>query len=507
MRKEKVLKSDTSLNRDIDSVRELKEEETSGRSSSLIIRKTALKNPVNVIAGYLELLQDELRGKDQLSYLHSIKESIHQLSLLAEGNHDINDSSLETNSMGKQRVFYLIGLMIGVKKRLRHHLESKGIKLILEVDEDIPPELVGDKELIEKIITNFIIDTLSYIKTGLSVLKVSCDQLGPLYCSLVFEVKSANSREEDRLSETNEQPSTFKHSVGNELKAASKGGNVNSNKLQLSRGYSSKETVERRSLKLSVKVHPTPELLTTKHNVPTQYLSMLNIIVAEEDFQNRKLIGVILTRYGANTQLASSVDEAMRFLNENTNLVVLSDNLIGTGNTVERIRKESQTPILVLSSDVGVVRNEFVQGIISKPYTPAGLVKKINQICHLSLKKSPPPPSVTADEGLRDVVSSDSTLLPDLMDIYVDSSKEIIDKLYLQFREGCYEEGMELLYRLHHATSLLELKELKYLVQETLHMVNQNRGFEDLAHMVSRMKKLNAKVIESFQLSGELSSV
>lgn len=152
-------------------LKEESEKANKAKTNFLANMSHEIRTPMNSIVGYAELAQRANETYLIKGYLKNIKQSAKTLLQLI--NEILDISKIETGKMELTVVNYSLESMI---EELRSVLEAQagktGIMLSMEIDEDIPPYLQGDRVKLQEILINLVNNGLKYTKQGSVTLRI-----------------------------------------------------------------------------------------------------------------------------------------------------------------------------------------------------------------------------------------------------------------------------------------------------------------------------------------------
>ena len=158
-----------------------------------------IRTPLNTIVGMNEMILRENKDSGIENYALTIKKSSRQLLALVE---DILDFSMldDGNFECQMAEYQLSSLLNDVIMYTKQLSERKGLKTILEIDENLPSELMGDPIVIKKIIHQLVSNAVKYTEAGAVTFSISSEKVNKREISLIISVKDTGKgiKEEDR---------------------------------------------------------------------------------------------------------------------------------------------------------------------------------------------------------------------------------------------------------------------------------------------------------------------
>ncbi|MBF0553055.1 MAG: response regulator [Nitrospirae bacterium] len=130
-----------------------------------------LRTPMNGIIGMTELALGTNLNAEQREYLELVKtSSAHLLSLV---NSILDFSKVEAGKMELETInFDLRGLLDSSIKPLAYEAETKGVRLITQIDGDVPVEIKGDPGRLRQVIVNLINNSVKFTHEGQILIEV-----------------------------------------------------------------------------------------------------------------------------------------------------------------------------------------------------------------------------------------------------------------------------------------------------------------------------------------------
>ncbi|PWV63363.1 ATP-binding protein [Plasticicumulans acidivorans] len=124
-----------------------------------------IRTPMNGVMGFIELLgKTELSGV-QINYLQTIRASAQHLMTILNDILDL--SKIEAGKLRlAKRPFDLRAQLETAVGLFVPNAETKGLSLILDIDPELPQELIGDGPRIAQIVTNFVSNAIKFTERG-----------------------------------------------------------------------------------------------------------------------------------------------------------------------------------------------------------------------------------------------------------------------------------------------------------------------------------------------------
>lgn len=142
--------------------------EAASRAKSAFLANTSheIRTPLNGLLGLARLaMQDGLDEERRKQYLAQIFDSAHNLSEIISDILDL--SKIEAGKIALENVpFGLRDMLSSVHEAYQSLAEAKGLQLVLAIDGDVPPVVLGDPVRVRQILTNFVTNALKFTERG-----------------------------------------------------------------------------------------------------------------------------------------------------------------------------------------------------------------------------------------------------------------------------------------------------------------------------------------------------
>ncbi|MGM0623975.1 MAG: hybrid sensor histidine kinase/response regulator, partial [Campylobacterota bacterium] len=120
-----------------------------------------IRTPLNAILGFVDLLKERIEEPQSKKYLQTIDSSSHHL--LGVINDILDFSKLESGKLHVEKVDFDVKKEFATIYQLFNaQVSQKNIDLVMELDTNVPPVLVGDPLRIKQVITNLLSNAIKF---------------------------------------------------------------------------------------------------------------------------------------------------------------------------------------------------------------------------------------------------------------------------------------------------------------------------------------------------------
>lgn len=124
-----------------------------------------IRTPLNAIVGMVHLLDQTTLNEKQLEYLKAIKTS--STSLLEIINDILDFSKIESGKIElEEKSFSIRNSVEDLINTMRYKAEEKGLELVINMDDKIPPAVAGDPLRLNQILLNLISNAIKFTAKG-----------------------------------------------------------------------------------------------------------------------------------------------------------------------------------------------------------------------------------------------------------------------------------------------------------------------------------------------------
>ncbi|OGW33208.1 MAG: hypothetical protein A2X58_12645 [Nitrospirae bacterium GWC2_56_14] len=183
-----LIDDDGSLSGAVELFRDISDAKRRERERQNILSMFAhdMKNPVTTAGGFLSRLLSGKTGElteKQQTYLGTIREELYKVS-------DLLADFLEFSRV-EAKAYIPVPRPFDVEKYLRRNIEGakieadkKGLTILFEVNGDIPPSILADPAMIDRVIANLLDNAIAYTDTGGTLRVALFDRDGALHVSI-----------------------------------------------------------------------------------------------------------------------------------------------------------------------------------------------------------------------------------------------------------------------------------------------------------------------------------
>ena len=276
-----------------------------------------IRTPMNAVLGMGELLSQTRLNEEQQEYTKIICNSGE--NLLSIINDILDFSKIESGKLElENEPIQILTIIEEVMDIFTPLSEEKGIELLLLVEKNVPPHIVGDATRLKQIFTNLICNALKFTEAGEIFIQVENIAAGKENVELRFSVKDTGigikKDQQDKLFQSFAQAdsSTTRKFGGTGLGLA-----ICKRLISLMKGRIWVESNKNKGATFffTVKVPIAFNVMADTHfGTVIPELKGTKVLIVDDNATNRKILHLQCGKWGMNTTLVESGAEALELL-------------------------------------------------------------------------------------------------------------------------------------------------------------------------------------------------
>lgn len=363
-----------------------------------------LRTPVNGIIGLSNLLRKSGVTDKQGNLLDMLETS--SRSLLGVINDVLDISKIEAGKFNIVRASGNIRNVIeSVHGLLKFSADEKDVEFALEIDNDVPDDLMMDSLRINQILMNLISNAIKFTDRGMVKVKVSVLQKSQGKIKLKFSVEDSGigipadklTRIFESFEQADEDTASKYGGTGLGLAIVKKLVELKGGELTVS-SQLGKGSVFNFINWFDISQVPQQRLVKAKELEP---FAGLNVLVAEDNMINQFMLVKMLKDWNVNVSVADNGNTALeRLKEEDFDLVLMDTHMPGLNGyqAARSIRMDFDEPkrsVHIISLSAAAYEHEHKEAlssgmndVLSKPFEPHELHSKIVKLLNSKAKKA-----------------------------------------------------------------------------------------------------------------------
>lgn len=371
-------------NKELMIAKERAEKASKARSEFLSTVSHELRTPLNAINGIAHLLLEDKPKKSQMNYLESLKFSGDYLTNFI--NDILEIQKIDSNKIEIENInFNLKKLLENIQNSLKELASLNNNNFTLDIDPDIPENLIGDPTKLSQIILNLINNALKFTQNGKVQLITKLISLENDNTKVYFEIKDTGiGIPEDKLEAVFDSFSQGSVGINRKYGGTGLGLTIVKKLTEILGGeIKLKSTVGKGSSFSFELVFKKGETQTEKTEKAKAYndstLKDKKILVVEDNKINQMVSKKMLKNKGIHCEIIDNGEDAIEIVrNHKFDMILMDVHLPGINGTIatQQIRKfDKTTPVIALTA-ISLNENRDtllsfgMNDVITKPFVP-----------------------------------------------------------------------------------------------------------------------------------------
>ncbi|CCH56211.1 multi-sensor hybrid histidine kinase [Fibrisoma limi BUZ 3] len=431
-----------------------------------------IRTPLNAIIGFSNLLDtNALTGQQQefVRYIHTAGKN-----LLTIVNDILDIAKIEAGKLRLETIpFSIQSLSDSIRTMLLPTAVDKDLQLVVDVDPNLPPVLMGDPTRLTQILLNLLSNAIKFTKQGRVSLRVEQREITGGFVRVRFVVQDTGIGIDsgalpyifERFRQASDSTTRFYGGTGLGLSIVKslvelQGGWI---RVTSTPGEGSWFTLE---IPYKIAKGESDQLINKSISNWKQTGQTLRILVVEDNPMNQKLALSVLSRLGHSAQVAENGELALEWLQRSTFDLILMDiqmPIMDGYTTTRHIRNtlHNKTPIIAMTAHaLASEREQCLQAgmndFLSKPFMPNDLQQLIRKYVpngpaeEIAVEPETAPAADATSftmEPLLEVVEGDLFLATQLLELFLSQTVEQMQ----QIRQALAADDLEIVGQLLHS--------------------------------------------------------
>jgi signal transduction histidine kinase/CheY-like chemotaxis protein/HPt (histidine-containing phosphotransfer) domain-containing protein len=421
-----------------------------------------IRTPMNAIIGMTGLVLESDLGQEQRDYLQMVKSSSETLMKII--NEILDFSKIEAGKLELEQIsFDPRDVVKGAVDSLKVRAEQKGLKLSLHVQEEVPETVSGDSVRLGQVLLNLLANAIKFTEQGevsLNVQITGSNDVGTDCAPICFSVTDTGiGIPQHKLASIFDSFNQVDPSITRNYGGTGLGLTISKRLVERMGGtisISSEENVGSCfsfTIPFSESSHPSTKSLDSTPEKAFSHLLPCNILLAEDNEINRKLVIALLQKQGWQVTAVPDGRAALDLVqHEDFDLVLMDvqmpemDGLEATRQIRAAEKAGQHIPIIGLTAhalrgDRETCLNAGMDAYISKPINASAMAQTITRLLTGQEPGDGAPPAADLTD-IREAVGGDHRIIQELVEEFLSKYPIRIEKIRAAF-EADDASGLE----------------------------------------------------------------
>jgi signal transduction histidine kinase/CheY-like chemotaxis protein/HPt (histidine-containing phosphotransfer) domain-containing protein len=480
-----------------------------------------LRTPMNAISGFTEQLQSD--GKNQEEYLKIIKSSSDYLLNLI--NDLLEYSKLLTGKMTLDPEHFNIRELISeLLSMFQFQASEKNVELNANTDENVPETLYGDKFRLKQILMNLISNAVKFSENGKVSVTVKAEQQNGTEFNLILRVTDTGiGIDEEKIEHIFEDFTQERAYISKKYGGTGLGLSIVKKLVDLHQGNIHINSIKNEGSEftciLPYQTGDPQKIVRDSGHEEIPDLREKHALVVDDAGYNRKLLKMILSKWGASVAEAENGQEAIEKMKEASFDFVFLDvrmPVLDGYETAKFIRQEingsgSELPVYAItaisqkeekSKFEGLDINDFLVKPVSREQLAKTLINS-NHVTAIQDKTNKKAESGKESKfldlsGLRQLAGNDENFILSMLDELIEMSEKEFGNLESAIAMEDWQKIVDVAHKIaspyKHTSSVEMYSKLKDIENEAKQESNINRIHHNFAYIKKFYAQLKSEI-------------
>ncbi len=479
-----------------------------------------IRTPMNGIQGMTNLLLDSPLNEQQKEFATIIKRSVNNLLVII--NDILDFSKIKAGKLTLETAdFNLAEIINNIHSMFAHRIQKKGLKMVVEVNENIPKVLIGDPYRLNQILVNLVGNAIKFTESGFIKVGIDVVETSNQKVTLAFTVADSGiGIHEEAIDHIFESFTQANNSTSRLYGGTGLGLAICKRLVQMLGGdIWVKSTLGEGStfgFHIPYEFNNEATVVTTHIMGEVDYSTLFHgrrCLVVEDNEVNQKLINYVLKKVGMVVDVANHGKEAIALLAHHNYDFIIMDLQMPVMNgyeTTEHIRKNLGLTVPIIALTATVLKGEHDKCIamgmndyLSKPFDFDDLYKRLSHL--LGVQVVMDNSAIIKEENqvqLYDLCLlkelDDDEYLIDIISMFLDTTPQQISEMQTYMQASEWDKVALLAHKLKGSTGMFQANQLLKMLARIEALVKEG-DFSTVADLVQQVASLYVQIETALQ--------